>query len=129
MSKEIIQTDKAPSAIGPYSQAVLSPCSKTLYCSGQISLNPQTGKIVGSNAAEQAKQVLENLTAVISASGANLSQVVKTTIYVKSMDDFAAVNTVYGSFFTEPFPARATVEVARLPKDVLVEIDAIVVCD
>ncbi len=129
MSKEIVQTDKAPSAIGPYSQAVISSGARTLYCSGQIPLDPNTAEIVGSNATEQAKQVLQNLSVVISAGGANLAHVVKTTIYVKSMDDFAAINAVYGTFFSEPFPARATVEVARLPKDVLVEIDAIVVFD
>jgi 2-iminobutanoate/2-iminopropanoate deaminase len=129
MSKEIIQTDKAPSALGPYSQGVLSASARVLYCSGQVPLDPATGEIVGSNASEQTAQVLKNLSAVINAGGANLSQVVKTTIYVKSMDDFSAVNEVYGSFFSEPYPARATVEVARLPKNVLVEIDAIVACD
>ena len=126
MSKEIIQTNDAPAAIGPYSQAVKSPCKGMLFCSGQIPLNPKTGELVGATASEQATQVLENLRAVIQAGGASLEDVVKTTIYVKSMDDFSAVNEIYGSFFSEPFPARATVEVARMPKDVLVEIDAIV---
>ncbi len=129
MVKEIIQTKDAPSAIGPYSQAIGSSSARMLFCSGQIPLDPATGKIVGSNAAEQTAQALKNLSAVIAAGGARLDDVVKTTIYVKSMDDFASVNEVYGSFFSEPFPARATVEVARLPKDVLVEIDAVVVFD
>ncbi len=127
MSKTIIKTNEAPSAIGPYSQAVQSAGGQMLFCSGQIPLDPATGKIIGDNATEQTKQVLKNLSAVIVAAGASLTDVVKTTIYVKSMDDFAAVNEVYGSFFVEPYPARATVEVARLPKDVLVEIDAVAI--
>lgn len=129
MSKEIIQTGEAPTAIGPYSQAVKGAGRKMLFCSGQIPLDPVSGELVGSNAAEQTEQTLKNLKAVITAGGAQLTDVVKTTIYVKSMADFSAVNEVYGSFFSEPFPARATVEVARLPKDVLVEIDAVAICD
>jgi len=126
MSQEVVQTTHAPAAIGPYSQAMKVSSGGMLFCSGQIPLHTETGALIGTNAAEQAKQALENLRAVIQAGGATMSDVVKTTIYIKSMDDFAAINEVYGTFFSEPYPARATVEVARLPKDALVEIDAIV---
>jgi 2-iminobutanoate/2-iminopropanoate deaminase len=125
MTKTQIKTDAAPQAIGPYSQAIAVECSKMLFVSGQIPLNPATQELEGETASEQARLVLSNLKGAIEAGGADLSQVVKTTIFVKSMDDFAAVNQVYGEFFTAPYPARATVEVSRLPKDVLVEIDAV----
>lgn len=125
MSKIEIKTDDAPKAIGPYSQAIKASCGDMLFVSGQIPLNPATQELEGETAAEQAKLVLSNLTGALKAGGAELSDVVKTTIFVKSMDDFAAVNQVYGEFFSAPYPARATVEVSRLPKDVLVEIDAI----
>ena len=125
MSKTEIKTNNAPQAIGPYSQAIKARCSEMLFVSGQIPMSPETQEQVGDNAADQAVQVLKNLQGALEAGGANLSQVLKTTIFVKSMDDFAAINKVYGEFFSEPYPARATVEVSRLPKDVLVEIDAI----
>ena len=125
--KEIIQTDKAPKAIGPYSQAVKVACSRILFCSGQVALHPETGEVVGETAADQCKQVMENLRHVLIAGGADFSKVTKTTIFLTDMNDFAAVNEVYAAYFGSAPPARATVEVSRLPKDVRVEIDAIAV--
>ncbi|MFN3198689.1 MAG: Rid family detoxifying hydrolase [Bradymonadia bacterium] len=119
--RKAIHTDDAPAAIGPYSQAI--EAGGWLWCSGQIAL--KQGQIVGTTAAEQAAVVLDNLTAVLAAGGATFDQVVRCTIFLKSMDDFAAVNEVYGARMPSPPPARAAVEVARLPKDVLVEIDAV----
>ncbi len=118
-----IQTDQAPAAIGPYSQAVAH--GDLLFCSGQIPLHPVTMQIVGETAAEQAEQVLTNLAAVLEAGGSGLDKVVKTTIFLASMGDFAAVNEVYAAAFGDHRPARATVEVSCLPKSVLVEIDAV----
>lgn len=123
--KEIISTKKAPAAIGPYSQAVLTDCVNLLFCSGQIALDAETMEIVGQTAAEQTRKVMDNLSAVLQASGAGLNNIVKTTIYLSDMDDFAAVNEVYAGYFDAEPPARATVQVSRLPKDVKVEIDAI----
>ena len=120
-----VRTDAAPKAIGPYSQAIL--CDGWLFCSGQIPLDPATGSLVGEDAASQAEQVLRNLDAVVKAAGATLADAVKTTIFLKDMGAFAAVNEVYARWFPgEAPPARATVEVARLPKDVLVEMDLVV---
>jgi reactive intermediate/imine deaminase len=123
MKKEIILTTEAPAPIGPYSQAVRA--GSFLFCSGQIPLDPKTNQIIGTNAAEQAEQVMKNVVAVLKAAGAETSQVVKTTIFLKSMNDFPLVNEVYGRWIGTPAPARSTVEVARLPKDVLVEIEVI----
>ena len=123
MNKKTISTNKAPQAIGPYSQAMIY--NEQIFCSGQIALNPENMEIVGSTAAEQTKQVMENLKAVLTEAGSDLTKVLKCTIYLKNMDDFGSVNEVYGSYFPENPPARATVEVARLPKDALVEIDCI----
>jgi 2-iminobutanoate/2-iminopropanoate deaminase len=123
--KKIIATENAPKAIGPYSQAVEN--NGFIYTSGQIPLNPSTGEIVSTNITEQTARVLKNLEAVLKASGSSLDEVIKTTCFLKSMNDFAAMNEVYSTFFTTNFPARSTVEVARLPKDVLVEIEAIAV--
>jgi len=125
--KEIIQSDDAPAAIGPYSQAVKVSCGTLLFCSGQVALNPQTMAIAGNTAAEQCRQAMENLRAVLKAAGADFTHVVKTTIYLADMDDFTAVNEVYATYFEAAPPARATVEVARLPKNAKVEIDAIAV--
>jgi 2-iminobutanoate/2-iminopropanoate deaminase len=123
-SRTVITTDHAPGAIGPYSQAIR--CGGLVFCSGQIALDPATGAIVGPRDVEaQTRQVMANLGAVLAAAGASWGSVVKTTIFLASMDDFARVNAVYGEFFDAAPPARATVEVSRLPKDVLVEIDAI----
>jgi len=118
-----IQTENAPKAIGPYSQAVVA--DGWVFASGQIALDPKTGTLVAGDAAAQAERVLQNLKAVLAASGAGLERVVKTTIYLKDIADFSAVNEVYARFFSKPYPARATVQVAALPKDALVEIDAI----
>ena len=126
MKKEIIRTPNAPEPIGPYSQAVKT--GDTLYCSGQIPLNPATGAIPA-GIESQTRQVLENLGAVLTAGGADFPNVVKTTVFLKDMNDFPAMNAIYGSAFTGATPARSTVQVARLPKDVLVEIDAIAVLD
>jgi|SRR5690625_798011 len=119
--KEVF-TNKAPAAIGPYSQAIIA--GDFLYASGAIGINPETGEVV-EGIEQQTKQVMENLKAVLKEADVDFSQVVKFTIYLDSMDDFATVNEIYGSYLEKPYPARATIEVSRLPKDVLVEIDAI----
>lgn len=117
-----IHTSKAPEAIGPYSQAVQA--GDFVFVSGQIGVDPASGDVVD-GIENQTKQVLENVKAVLEEAGVGFSNVVKFTIYITSMDDFATVNDIYGSYLTKPYPARVTVEVSRLPKDVLVEIDAI----
>ena len=124
--KEIINTDSAPKAIGPYSQAVKISCANLIFVSGQIPLDPKSMQIVGQTASEQCQQVMDNLSAVIAEAGGSLDQIVKTTIYLSDMGDFSAVNDMYATYFDSSPPARATVEVSRLPKDVKVEIDAIV---
>lgn len=121
--KKAIVTDKAPRAIGPYSQAV--EAGGFVFVSGQIAIDPGTGTVAAGDAAAQVRQVMENLRAVLAAGGCSLDQVVRTTLYLRNMEDFTAVNDVYAAFFSGTPPARATVEVSRLPKDVLVEIDAI----
>lgn len=121
--KTKIATDKAPGAIGPYSQAI--QIEDFVYLSGQIPLDPASGQLVGSSAATQAEQCLKNAKAILEAAGLGTGHVVKTTIFLKDMGSFAAVNEIYGKYFSEPYPARSTVEVARLPKDVLVEIEMI----
>ncbi|WP_106495906.1 RidA family protein [Lentibacillus sp. Marseille-P4043] len=118
-----IHTEHAPAAIGPYSQAIQA--GDFTYVSGQIPINPATGE-VEQGIEKQTGQVLENLKAILDEAGTDFSQVVKFTIYLSSMDDFATVNEIYGSYLKEPYPARATVEVSRLPKDVLVEMDVVV---
>jgi 2-iminobutanoate/2-iminopropanoate deaminase len=121
--KEIISTPSAPAAIGPYSQAVR--WNGLVYCSGQIPLDPATGQLVEGGIEEQTVRVLDNLKAVLVAAGATLETVLKTTIFVKDMGDFGKVNEVYGRYFPANPPARATVEAARLPRDVRVEIEAV----
>ena len=123
--KQVIQTNNAPQAIGPYSQAILA--NDTLYVSGQIPVIPATGAIVSDNVEDQARQVMENVKAVVEAAGLTLDNVVKTSVFIKNMDDFAKINAVYSEYFKENCPARACVEVARLPKDVLIEMEAIAV--
>lgn len=118
-----IHTEKAPAAIGPYSQAI--EAGDFIYVSGQIGIDPRTADVVN-GIEKQTEQVLKNLQAILSEAGTDFSQVVKFTIYLQSMDDFATVNEIYGSYLSEPYPARATVEVSRLPKDVLVEMDVVV---
>ena len=121
--KEIIATAGAPAAIGPYSQAVA--WGDLVFCSGQIALNPDTGQLIEGGVAEQTARVIENLKAVLEAAGSGLGNVLKTTVFLKNMSDFGAMNEVYGRYFGESAPARATVEAARLPRDVQVEIEAI----
>ncbi len=121
--KQVISTANAPAAIGPYSQAIVS--NGFAFLSGQIPLDPATGAVIEGGIEEQTARVLGNLRAVLEAASASLSTVVKTTVYLKDMSEFAAMNAVYARYFTENPPARATVEAARLPKDVRVEIDCI----
>ena len=120
--KEAVATTAAPAAIGPYSQATVS--GQVVYTSGQIPLLPD-GSLLEGDVEVQARQVLENLKAVLTAAGSGLERVLKTTVFLKDMDDFAAMNAVYAEYFTEPYPARSTVQVARLPRDVRVEIEAV----
>ena len=124
-AKKIVQTDAAPKALGPYSQAVVA--GALVFCAGQIPLDPATGNLVEGGIAEQTHQVLKNLRAVLKAAGSDLGQAVKTTVFLKSMDSFAAMNEVYGlpEYFGSATPARSTVEVARLPRDVMVEIEVV----
>ena len=122
-TKKIVATNSAPAAIGPYSQAVIH--HGLVYCSGQIALNPDTMEIVGEDAKSQAQQVMKNLAEVLRAAGSDFSKVIKCSIFLDSMDDFGVVNEVYGAFFTENPPARETVAVQTLPKEVLVEISCI----
>jgi 2-iminobutanoate/2-iminopropanoate deaminase len=119
----IVSTDRAPKAIGPYSQAVIA--NGFVFVSGQIPLDPATGQIVAGGIAEQTTQVFENMKNVLEAAGSSLEQAVKTTVYLKDMGDFAPMNEVYGRYFPANPPARATVEAARLPRDVRIEIDCI----
>ncbi len=123
--KTVINTADAPQAIGPYSQAVVA--KGFVFISGQIPIDPRSGNLVAGDIRDQTKQVMENGKAILAAAGCGMAQVVKATIYLKNMADFGAVNEVYGSYFSSEPPARATVEVARLPKDVAVEIDFIAV--
>ncbi|MGC2237334.1 MAG: RidA family protein [Pyrinomonadaceae bacterium] len=123
--KEIISTEKAPGAIGPYSQAVKA--GNIVFCSGQIPIDPATGNFVSEDVAEQTEQVLKNLSAVLDAAGTSLNDVVKTTVFLADMNDFAAMNEVYAKYFSENKPARATVQAARLPRDARVEIECIAV--
>lgn len=126
MKKEKIYTDAAPAAIGPYSQAVKA--GDFIFLSGAIPVDPKTGNIVGTNAAEQAVQVFRNMNAVLSAAGSCMENVVKTTVFLKDMNDFAAVNAVYAEAFPgSVLPARSAVQVAKLPKDVMVECEAIAI--
>jgi 2-iminobutanoate/2-iminopropanoate deaminase len=122
MARNVVATADAPQAIGPYSQAIT--IDKLVFCSGQIPLTP-TGTIVAGDISDQTRQVLTNLKAVLEASGSSLAQVLKTTVFLADMSDFTAMNAVYAEFFTAEPPARSTVQVARLPRDVRVEIEAI----
>ena len=121
--KAQVQTENAPAAIGPYSQAVKA--NGMIFCSGQIPINPSTGEFVAGGVREQTEQVLKNLSAVLEAAGSSLDRVVKTTVFLADMKEFAAMNEVYGQFFTGVNPARATVAAAGLPRDARVEIEAI----
>src|SRR5437763_922126 len=125
MEQEIVSTEKAPGAIGPYSQAIKA--GGMVYCSGQIPIDPATGAFVSEAVSEQTEQVLKNLHAVLEAAGTGLDSVVKTTVFLADMNDFAEMNEVYGRYFSENKPARATVQAARLPRDAKVEIDCIAI--
>ncbi len=123
MMKEIVTTENAPKAIGPYSAGV--KIGNFVYTAGQLGLDPQTGDFVEGGIAAETRQALQNLRAILEAAGASLENVVKTTVFLRDMDDFAAMNAVYAEFFTADFPARSAVQVARLPKDAAVEIEAV----
>jgi 2-iminobutanoate/2-iminopropanoate deaminase len=123
MSKNTVTTPNAPAAVGPYSQAVVT--DGMVFTAGQLGLIPETGQMIEGDVAAQTRQVLQNLKAVLEAAGSGLDSIIKTTVFLQSMDDFAAMNGVYGEFFAAPFPARSTVEVAKLPKNGLVEIECV----
>ncbi len=123
MNKTIISTDKAPAAIGPYSQAIA--VGDMIFTSGVIPIIPETGELETGDIKAQANQAIGNLIKLLEAAGSNADSVVKTTVFIKDMNDFAAVNEVYATYFTDNYPARSCVEVARLPKDVLIEIEAV----
>jgi 2-iminobutanoate/2-iminopropanoate deaminase len=125
--KSIIKTDKAPLPIGPYSQGVVADGGSFIFTAGQVGLNPATGDFVAGGTKEQAQQAMENLKAVLQAAGGSLDNVVKITVFLKELNDFAALNEVFALYFTQQQPARSAVQVARLPKDALVEIEAIAV--
>lgn len=126
MSKVEISTADAPSAIGPYSQAVKA--GGFVFCSGQIALDPESGALVDGSVADETRRVLSSLKAVLKEAGVTLDDVVKTTVYMKDLGEFGVMNEVYGEFFSEPYPARATVGVKELPKGVRVEVSAVAVC-
>ncbi|MBR1816096.1 MAG: RidA family protein [Lachnospiraceae bacterium] len=121
--KKIISTPKAPAAIGPYSQAIV--VDNMIFTSGMIPIIPETGELETGDIEAQARQAIKNLVTLLAEAGSSAENVIKTTVFIKDMNDFAKVNEVYAEFFTENFPARSCVEVARLPKDVLVEIEAV----
>jgi 2-iminobutanoate/2-iminopropanoate deaminase len=123
VSKEVISTPNAPAAIGPYSQAVRT--GNLIFVSGQIPLDPATGQVVRGDIGTQTQQVLENLAAILEAAGSSLAKVVKTTVYLRDLEEFGRMNEIYGQFFAGNAPARATVQVARLPRDAAIEIDVV----
>jgi 2-iminobutanoate/2-iminopropanoate deaminase len=123
MTRKIVSTSEAPAALGPYNQAIMA--GGFIFCSGQVPIDPATGKIVEGGIEAQTERVLNNLEAILDAAGSGLNKVVKATVFLKSMDDFKAMNGVYGRFFSADPPARAAVQVARLPLDVMVEIECI----
>jgi len=121
--REVIATDRSPKAIGPYSQAIRA--NGLVFVSGQIALDPATQQIVRGGASEQTERVLENIKAILTAAGSSLDRVVKTTVFLKDMNEFAAMNEVYGRYFPQNAPARSTVEAARLPRDARIEVEVI----
>ena len=127
MKKKIVKSDKAPAALGPYSVAV--KVGHVVFTAGQLGIDPSSGNFVEGGIEAQTRQALENIKAVVEAAGTKMSKVVKTTVFLLDMNDFGAMNGVYGEYFTKKFPARSAVQVARLPKDGLVEIEAIALLD
>lgn len=127
MNKKIINTESAPAAIGPYSQSVLA--GNILFISGQLPIDPETGKFAGNDIKSQTEQSLKNIESILEKAGCTMDNVVKTTVLLNDMGDFAKMNEVYAKFFTKDYPARAAYEVAKLPKDALVEIEAVAVVD
>ncbi len=125
MNKTVIKTDKAPAAIGPYSQAI--EVNGMIYTSGVVPIDPATGEVVTGDIKVQATRVFESMKALLEAAGSGMDKAVKTTVFIKDMNDFAALNEVYATYFTGDFPARSCVEVARLPKDVLLELEVIAI--
>ena len=123
MRREPVKTSNAPGAIGPYSQAI--KVGEFVYTSGQVAIDPATGEFIGGGIAEQTERVLKNVAAVLEAAGSSLDQVVKTLVFLADMNDFSAMNEVYAKFFSDAPPARSTVQAARLPKDALIEIEAV----
>jgi 2-iminobutanoate/2-iminopropanoate deaminase len=121
--KKAVKTDKAPQAIGPYSQAIIA--NGFVFCSGQIPIAPETNALLKGPIEEQTRQVLKNVAAVLAAAGSSFDEVVKSTVFLQDMNDFAAMNKIYGETFKEPFPARSTVQAARLPRDVKIEIEVV----
>jgi 2-iminobutanoate/2-iminopropanoate deaminase len=121
--KNVVATDRGPKPIGPYSQAIKA--NGFIYLSGQVALDPKTGEIVGADVCQQTERVFENIKGILEAAGANLHHVIKTTVFLKDMNDFSAMNEVYARYFTAAAPARSTVQVSRLPKDALLEIEVI----
>jgi 2-iminobutanoate/2-iminopropanoate deaminase len=128
MKRDVVSTSHAPAAIGPYSQAIRFS-GNMIFTSGQIPIDPTSGQIIGTTTAEQTEQVLRNLSAVLEAGGSSLTNVIKVTVFLKNMSDFGEMNTVYGRYFSSNPPARSAVEVARLPKDVLVEIECLALAE
>ena len=120
---EIVKTDKAPAAVGPYSQAVIT--GNLVFCAGQIPLDPVSGAVVAGGIEEQTRRVCENIKGVLAGAGTSLARVVKATVYLKDMNDFAGMNRIYSEYFVADFPARSTLQVARIPKDCLVEIEVV----
>ena len=125
--KTVVKTEKAPAPVGPYNQAIIA--GNFVFTAGQIPLDPNTGKLAENNIQKQTRLVIQNLEAVLKAAGTDLSKVVKTTVFLKDMNDFAAMNEIYAEFFSKNSPARSAVEVARLPKDVMVEMECVAVID
>jgi len=123
MSRRIVRTEEAPQAIGPYSQAVV--CSGFVYVAGQLALDPRTGQLVPGDVRIQTKRVMENIKAILEGAGSSLARVVKTTVFLRDLNDFGAMNEIYGSYFQEDPPARSTVQVAKLPRDGVVEIEVV----
>jgi 2-iminobutanoate/2-iminopropanoate deaminase len=122
---QIIRTDRAPAAIGPYSQAVTLQQGGLIFTAGQLGIVPGTGEMIAGDIEAQTRQAIENIRAILEAAGSDLSRVVKTTVFLKNLDDFAVMNRIYGEYFSAQAPARSTVQVARLPKDGLIEIEAV----